>query len=170
MSISPERIGFLGAGHMGSAMLARLCAAGFPVTVFDLSPVALVVAITAGADAAPDAASAVRGADLVLCSRPTSAVFTTVADTVLASAVGGSEGFRREVAHLAGRIAVGEGESIDAKHAELEYFLADAAAVGQPMPLTAAFAVFCKGAPKLWRDNMGRPYASIWHQLRRRST
>lgn len=287
MVTDPGRIGFLGAGHMGSAMIARLCAAGLSVVAYDRSPAALAAVAAAGAVAADDAAAVAGAATIICCSLPSSAVFADVAERVLvpaarpgllvvdfgttttattrriaatltaagaglidapvsgdprsdglrifiggaaddvarcrplfaalahasravhvgpvgsgqvvkgvnqlamglvqaayleaiaygvdsgveaeviARAVGGEDGFRREVAVLAARIAAGEGEALDAKHAELPYFLEHAAAAGLPMPLTAALAGFLADAPRDARDNMGRPYAPFWRSLRR---
>lgn len=63
-------IGFIGLGVMGGAVARRLAGA-FSLLVFDASPDAIQRVVEAGAEAAPDAASAVGGADIVLTSLPT---------------------------------------------------------------------------------------------------
>ncbi|WP_129839819.1 NAD(P)-dependent oxidoreductase [Streptomyces sp. RFCAC02] len=64
-------VGFVGAGAMGGAVCRRLASGGFRVRVFDLSEAAVAACVAAGAEAAGDAADAVRGADVVFTSLPT---------------------------------------------------------------------------------------------------
>ncbi|UCM86547.1 NAD(P)-dependent oxidoreductase [Streptomyces marincola] len=64
-------IGFVGAGAMGGAVCRRLASGGHRVRVFDLSHAAVAACVAAGAEAAADAADAVRSADVVFTSLPT---------------------------------------------------------------------------------------------------
>ena len=50
-----ERIGFVGTGAMGSALLSRLKLANVPVTAFDIAPAAMETARAEGAEPAPSA-------------------------------------------------------------------------------------------------------------------
>lgn len=65
-------IGFIGLGHMGGPMAQNLLKAGHTLKVFDLVPEALKAAVQAGATAAPSAAEAAAGADLVVTMLPAS--------------------------------------------------------------------------------------------------
>lgn len=82
-------------------------------------------------------------------------------------AVGGTGGWRAELAGIAQQIAEGKGEQNDLKFAELPYFLQAAEGAGIELPLTRALFEFCEPGPRDWRDNMGRPYVSFWHMLNR---
>lgn len=63
-------IGWIGLGHMGAPMSARLVAAGHEVRGFDLDAVAVEVARGQGVHVAPSIADAVAGADAVFTSLP----------------------------------------------------------------------------------------------------
>ena len=63
-------IGFIGLGNMGGPMAANLVKAGHQVQVFDLSAAALERAVSAGAQAADSATSAVKGAQFVITMLP----------------------------------------------------------------------------------------------------
>src|ERR1051325_5316503 len=65
-------VGFIGVGNMGNPMAANVLKAGFPMTVFDLSPKAMENLVKAGAKAAKSAAEAVEAADVVFTSLPAS--------------------------------------------------------------------------------------------------
>jgi 3-hydroxyisobutyrate dehydrogenase-like beta-hydroxyacid dehydrogenase len=65
-----ERIGFVGLGNMGGPMATRLAAAGYDVVGFDLNTAALEAAVAGGVNAAPDANSCAKHADLLLTSLP----------------------------------------------------------------------------------------------------
>jgi 3-hydroxyisobutyrate dehydrogenase len=70
---TPRRIGFIGIGNMGWPMAARLVGAGFEVVACDVTPGrADRFVAEVGGHAAPDAASAARGADAVITILPTS--------------------------------------------------------------------------------------------------
>jgi 3-hydroxyisobutyrate dehydrogenase len=64
------RIAFIGLGHMGGPMCARVVAAGFPVAAYDLQTRALTAAVAAGASAARSAADAARTAGVVVTMLP----------------------------------------------------------------------------------------------------
>jgi 3-hydroxyisobutyrate dehydrogenase len=64
------RIGFVGLGNMGGPMARNLAKAGHEVTVFDIVPALVARLVEAGAEAAPDAASAASGAEFVLTMLP----------------------------------------------------------------------------------------------------
>lgn len=91
MSPSPiHKVGFLGAGLMGSPMIRHLLASGFDVRVWNRTPAKLDALIRAGASAAATPAEAADGADvLCLCVTDEAAV-----DAVLFGAGGAAEAFR----------------------------------------------------------------------------
>lgn len=65
-----KKVAFIGLGNMGSGMAANLVKAGFSVSAFDLSPVALEQAEKAGCQIAGSAEDAVRDADYVISMLP----------------------------------------------------------------------------------------------------
>jgi 3-hydroxyisobutyrate dehydrogenase len=65
-----EKIGFIGLGNMGGPMAARLAAAGYEVTAYDINPSALAMAVASGCTAGADANECARSADLFLTSLP----------------------------------------------------------------------------------------------------
>ncbi|BBB68024.1 3-hydroxyisobutyrate dehydrogenase [Undibacterium sp. YM2] len=67
-----SKIAFIGLGNMGAPMALNLLKAGYPLTVFDLSPVALITLTDAGALAASNAKQAIEGADIVISMLPAS--------------------------------------------------------------------------------------------------
>ena len=66
-----EAIGFIGVGRMGSAMVERLLAAGYPVTVCDSSEAATRPLLSRGAVRAESAAAVASAARFVFASLPT---------------------------------------------------------------------------------------------------
>jgi 3-hydroxyisobutyrate dehydrogenase len=64
------KIAFIGLGHMGGGMAPNLVKAGHEVRAFDLVPEAVQHATEAGCAAAPSAAKAVDGADVVITMLP----------------------------------------------------------------------------------------------------
>ena len=64
------RIAFIGLGHMGGGMAPNLAKAGHEVRAFDLLPEAVQHAVEGGCSAAPSAAEAVKGADVVITMLP----------------------------------------------------------------------------------------------------
>jgi 3-hydroxyisobutyrate dehydrogenase len=67
-----SKIAFIGLGNMGAPMALNLLKAGYALTVFDLSPVALKTLADAGALAAGNARQAIEGADIVISMLPAS--------------------------------------------------------------------------------------------------
>lgn len=65
-------VGFIGVGNMGNPMAANILKAGFPMTVFDLSPKAMENLVKAGAKAAGSAREVVEHCEVVLTSLPAS--------------------------------------------------------------------------------------------------
>tara|TARA_R110002051_G_scaffold23681_1_gene59468 strand:+ start:1063 stop:1965 length:903 start_codon:yes stop_codon:yes gene_type:complete len=65
-----SKIAFIGLGIMGGGMAANQAKAGHEVRAFDLSPVALERAVTAGCVAAGSVAEAVKDADIVITMLP----------------------------------------------------------------------------------------------------
>lgn len=63
-------IGFIGLGRMGAGMCARLCAAGLPVIVHDVSQGAIDALVAAGAQGASSALDVANRAEIVLVSLP----------------------------------------------------------------------------------------------------
>lgn len=61
-------LALIGAGAMGGAIGARFCAVGQPLRVFDLDADKVAELVALGAEAAPGAADAARGADAVILS------------------------------------------------------------------------------------------------------
>ena len=64
------RIGFIGLGNMGGPMAANLVKAGHSVAAFDLSAERVAAAVSAGAEAAPDARAALSGSEIVITMLP----------------------------------------------------------------------------------------------------
>lgn len=71
-------VAFIGLGNMGTPMSARLVAAGYPVTGFDLSPAARDKLSEAGGTAVETAAEAAHDAAVVILMLPSSAVVEAV--------------------------------------------------------------------------------------------
>ncbi|MBT2185658.1 NAD(P)-dependent oxidoreductase [Sphingobium nicotianae] len=65
-----SKIGFIGLGRMGAGMCARLCAAGLPVVVHDVSSDAMAAMVAAGAEAGTSALDVANQAEIVLVSLP----------------------------------------------------------------------------------------------------
>ena len=65
-------VGFIGVGNMGNPMAANILKAGFPMTVFDLSPNAMDNLVKAGAKAAGSAREVAESCEVVLTSLPAS--------------------------------------------------------------------------------------------------
>jgi 2-hydroxymethylglutarate dehydrogenase len=65
-------VGFIGVGNMGNPMAGNVLKAGFPMTVFDMNPVAMSNLIQAGAQKASSASEVVERSEIVLTSLPAS--------------------------------------------------------------------------------------------------
>lgn len=70
MGGKPQRIGFVGLGNMGGPMCARLVAAGYDVSVFDLNGAAVDRLVGLGATKASSAIDCARDVDVFLTSLP----------------------------------------------------------------------------------------------------
>jgi 3-hydroxyisobutyrate dehydrogenase-like beta-hydroxyacid dehydrogenase len=81
--IPSPRIAFIGLGNMGGPMAHNLAQAGFDLTVTDLDTSRVSALVAHGAHPAPDARSAVVGADVVLTSLPGPAQVRAVADEII---------------------------------------------------------------------------------------
>jgi 3-hydroxyisobutyrate dehydrogenase len=64
------RVGFIGLGNMGGPMCGHLVSAGYDVTAFDLSDVALGRLVGAGARAAQSVGECARGAEVLITMLP----------------------------------------------------------------------------------------------------
>ncbi|MGE5228258.1 MAG: NAD(P)-dependent oxidoreductase [Deltaproteobacteria bacterium] len=71
MTVTGERISFVGLGHMGGPMSRRLAEAGLDLTVFDLDPARAAPALARGARLAASAAESARGATVLITMLPT---------------------------------------------------------------------------------------------------
>jgi len=71
-------VGFIGVGNMGNPMALNVLKSGFPMSVFDTNPNAMVNLLDAGARKAASAADVVDSADIVLTSLPASPDVETV--------------------------------------------------------------------------------------------
>src|SRR5215468_7364377 len=71
-------IGFIGLGNMGRPMARNLIKAGHQLTVFDVVPTAVAALTEAGASAAPSAADAAAGVDVVVTMLPAGPEVSTV--------------------------------------------------------------------------------------------
>lgn len=76
--MTPQRIGFVGLGHMGGPMCANVVRAGFAVTAFDVRADAVAEAVAAGAVAGASAAGCAAGADVLITMLPGPAQVETV--------------------------------------------------------------------------------------------
>jgi 3-hydroxyisobutyrate dehydrogenase len=65
-------VGFIGVGNMGNPMASNVLKAGFPLTVFDLSPPAMENLLKAGAKGAASARDVVERNEIVLTCLPAS--------------------------------------------------------------------------------------------------
>ena len=71
-----RKIAFIGLGNMGAPMAANLVGAGYELSVFDLVPEAVSRLAEGGARAAPNAAEAAQGAEVVISMLPAGAHVT----------------------------------------------------------------------------------------------
>jgi 3-hydroxyisobutyrate dehydrogenase-like beta-hydroxyacid dehydrogenase len=82
----------------------------------------------------------------------------------VADAMGDGEGWRRQVARTAERVADGGGEGIGVKFRELPYFLDEAEQLGFELPLTRVLREFCGAGERVVVDD-NRPAPSFWREL-----
>ena len=64
------RVGFIGLGHMGGPMCARVARSGFAVSAFDLRAEAVDAAVAAGAAPAASAAECAATAEVLVTMLP----------------------------------------------------------------------------------------------------
>mgnify|MGYP000971138670 FL=1 len=83
-------VAFLGLGHMGGPMAAKLVAAGHTVRGFDPVPAAAEAAKANGANIFGSGAEAVTDADVVITSLPNGAIVKACYDEVLPAATAGA--------------------------------------------------------------------------------
>ncbi|HUK60320.1 MAG TPA: NAD(P)-dependent oxidoreductase [Stellaceae bacterium] len=76
------KVGVIGAGIMGGAIARNLAQAGLAVAAFDIAPERLAELAQDGIAAAPSAAAAARGADLVLTSLPSVAALEATVESL----------------------------------------------------------------------------------------
>lgn len=77
--MTDQRLGFAGVGRMGTPMVRRLIAAGYPVSVYDTNAAAVSALTAAGATAAETPAELRGLCDVVLLSLPTPEIVQAVA-------------------------------------------------------------------------------------------
>ena len=63
-----EKVGMVGVGAMGSALLERLRLAGVEATAFDIAPSAMEAARALGARVAPSAAAVAEASTIIDCT------------------------------------------------------------------------------------------------------
>ncbi|MEW2163917.1 NAD(P)-binding domain-containing protein [Streptomyces sp. NPDC007084] len=78
-----EKIAFLGLGHMGAPMAARLVGTQHPLTVWNRNAEKAAPLVAAGAALAPTPAEAVRGADVVITMLAGPAALEAVAEAIV---------------------------------------------------------------------------------------
>ena len=83
----------------------------------------------------------------------------------LLEAIGGTSGFRREFASVASQIAAGQGDRVNFKYSELEYFLDHADEAGFAAPITRSIKEYLTPYPHDQIDNINRSYPSLWGAL-----
>jgi 3-hydroxyisobutyrate dehydrogenase-like beta-hydroxyacid dehydrogenase len=77
--MSKESIGFVGVGRMGGRLARRLLDAGYPLTIFDASAVAVRSFVEMGAQPAASAAAVAAACEIVITCLPTPQVVQKVA-------------------------------------------------------------------------------------------
>jgi 3-hydroxyisobutyrate dehydrogenase-like beta-hydroxyacid dehydrogenase len=76
--MAQQSIGFVGVGRMGMRMVKRLIDAGYALTIFDTSRVAMEPLVALGAKAADSPAAVASAAEIVLASVPTPPIVQAV--------------------------------------------------------------------------------------------
>src|SRR5262245_42410295 len=77
--MSEQSIGFIGVGRMGGRLARRLIDAGYVLTIFDTSEVAVQSFVKMGARQASSAASVASACDIVITCLPTPQIVQKVA-------------------------------------------------------------------------------------------
>ena len=138
------KVGFIGLGHMGHPMAARLLGAGHRVTVYNRSPGRGADLVAAGAIPAPTPAAAARDAE---------AVFTMLADDAAVEAVmTGADGLLAGLAagaiHLSSStISVALAERLETVHRDAGSVLVSAPVFGRPDAAAAGRLFVVTGGP-----------------------
>ena len=138
------KIGFIGLGHMGSAMAGNLLKAGHDVSVFNRSPGKAESLLKLGADAAADIAGACRG-EVVITMLADDAALAEVAwaeDGLIAS-------LSRGAIHLSmSTISVALSERLTQAHQQAGQRYVVATVMGRPdMAAAAKLFIFAAGDP-----------------------
>jgi 3-hydroxyisobutyrate dehydrogenase-like beta-hydroxyacid dehydrogenase len=123
------QVAFIGLGHMGSGMAARLRQAGFRLTVYNRTPAKANALVAAGALAADTPRDAVKDADIV--------VSMLADDQALLGLALGQEGFveamRRDAVHVSmSTVSPAATRSLRAAHEALGTWLVAAPVLGRP--------------------------------------
>jgi 3-hydroxyisobutyrate dehydrogenase-like beta-hydroxyacid dehydrogenase len=138
------KVGFIGLGRMGSAMVRRLCAAGHDVAVYNRTPEKAKALTEAGARIVGSMAEAARYGD---------AVFTMLADDAALEEVAGQSGGLLQ-SLPAGRVHICAGthgvhvvRRIDAAHAKAGQVMVASPMLGRPEAVTSGQAGVVIGGP-----------------------
>jgi 3-hydroxyisobutyrate dehydrogenase len=119
-SLSPESIGLIGAGLMGSALIQRLQTAGFRILAWDREPSRLTAVAALGAEPAASAAMVATRCSRVILSLPDSHVVSAVLGEIgkawraNAIIVDTSTGEPAEAIHFSAALAEQGGSYLDA--------------------------------------------------------
>ncbi|MFW5689987.1 MAG: NAD(P)-dependent oxidoreductase [Spirochaetota bacterium] len=84
---------------------------------------------------------------------------------VLLRAVGGTSGFRQLFEGVASKVVNGDGDAMDHKYAEFEYFLDEADKRQFDAPILRGLNQYMRQFPETCYDNMKRPYPPLWSSL-----
>jgi 3-hydroxyisobutyrate dehydrogenase len=157
------RVAFVGLGHMGSHMCRHVCAAGFPVSAFDLSSEAVEVATASGARGANSLADGLREAEILVTSLPG----PPQVDAVLGEAIGLLDAGSLVIEMSTSSLEVGRGVLAAAEARGIEFV--DAPVAGQTIGAEAGtLAIYVGGSEKGFRralpvlEAIGDP-ARIFH-------
>ena len=138
------KVGFIGLGRMGSAMVRRLCAAGHDVAVYNRTPEKAKALAEAGAKVVGSMAEAARYGD---------AVFTMLADDAALEEVAQQSGGLLQ-SLPAGRVHICAGthgvhvvRRIDAVHAKAGQVMVASPMLGRPEAVTSGQAGVVVGGP-----------------------
>ncbi|GIX06757.1 MAG: hypothetical protein KatS3mg115_1160 [Candidatus Poribacteria bacterium] len=136
-----ERLGMIGLGQMGGAMVPTLLRAGFSVWAYDLRPERVAAAVKAGARGAQHVAELVAAVEVVMTSLPSSAVFVQVAETELLPLMRSGQ-----VLIDLGTTVAGETRRLAKAFAERGVALLDVPVSGGPHgSATGTLHMFCRG-------------------------
>jgi 3-hydroxyisobutyrate dehydrogenase-like beta-hydroxyacid dehydrogenase len=138
------KVGFIGLGRMGSAMVRRLCDAGHDLAVYNRTPEKAKALAEAGAKVVDSMAEAARYGD---------AVFTMLADDAALEEVAGQNGGllqslpANRVHICAGTHGVHVVRKIDAAHAKAGQIMVSSPMLGRPEAVTSGQAGVVVGGP-----------------------